>query len=139
LDLRNPGLKQRHWDRIQDVLGTRAIRDKTFTLGMLLDLNAIDVKEQIANISLEATKEALLEDMIKKVENVWATLELQVTAHGKDVSSGKDVGRDALYIISGVEDIVTQLEDSQVAVGTIKGSRYIGPIKNVRIAQYSNS
>jgi dynein heavy chain len=41
LDLRNPGLKQRHWDRIQEVLGVKNIRDKSFTLGMLLNLNVI--------------------------------------------------------------------------------------------------
>lgn len=87
LDLRNPGLKQRHWDRVQEVLGVKNIRDKSFTLGNLLDLNVVGgiiiiiniiidivclillllVKELIGNISLEATKEALLEEMIKKV------------------------------------------------------------------------
>ena len=100
LDLRNPGLKQRHWDRVQEVLGVKNIRDKSFTLGMLLDLNVVGgmalitspppsltpflltllfillgwifmlfyvVRELISNISLEATKEALLEDLIKKV------------------------------------------------------------------------
>lgn len=41
LDLRNPGLKQRHWDRIQEVLGVKNIRDKSFTLGMLLNLNVV--------------------------------------------------------------------------------------------------
>jgi hypothetical protein len=41
LDLRNPGLKQRHWDRVQEVLGVKNIRDKSFTLGMLLDLNVV--------------------------------------------------------------------------------------------------
>lgn len=83
------------------------------------------MKELIGNISLEATKEALLEDMIKKVEAIWASLELTVSAHGRDVT------KEGTYILGGVEDVFTQLEDSQVVIGTIKGSRYLGPVKNV--------
>lgn len=44
---------------------------------------------------------------------------------------GKDSTKEGTYILGGVEDIFTQLDDSQVVVGTIKGSRYIGPVKSV--------
>lgn len=91
------------------------------------------VKEQIANISLEATKEALLEEMMKKVATVWSTLELQLLPYGrqdKDKEKGESGGRDNTYILSLVDDVLTQLEDSQVIISTIKGSRYIGPIRN---------
>ena len=50
-----------------------------------------------------------------------------VTPHGKDTS------KEGTYILGGVEDVLTQLEDSQVVVGTIKGSRYIGPVRSVWI------
>jgi hypothetical protein len=59
------------------------------------------------------------------VEAIWASLELTVTPHGRDTT------KEGTYILSGVEDIFTQLEDSQVVIGTIKGSRYLGPVKNV--------
>ena len=32
-------------------------------------------------------------------------------------------------IVAGADDIVAMLEESQVTVGTIRGSRYVGPIK----------
>ena len=36
--LRNPSLRLRHWEAIQNLIGTRIVRDKYFTLGNLLQL-----------------------------------------------------------------------------------------------------
>ena len=37
--LRNPSLRQRHWDEIQRIIGKSISRDKNFTLGNLLEMN----------------------------------------------------------------------------------------------------
>ena len=37
--LRNPSLRQRHWDSIQRIINKVISRDKTFTLGNLLEMN----------------------------------------------------------------------------------------------------
>lgn len=66
------------------------------------------------------------------MESTWASLELIVTPHGKDST------KEGTYILAGVEDIFTQLDDSQVVVGTIKGSRYIGPVKSVCLITFNN-
>ena len=39
--LRNAALRTRHWEAIQNVIGTRIVRDKYFTLGHLLQLKVI--------------------------------------------------------------------------------------------------
>ena len=36
--LRNPSLKQRHWDEIERMIGKSIVKDKTFTLGNLLEM-----------------------------------------------------------------------------------------------------
>ena len=51
--------------------------------------------------------------------DLWQSTDFRLVPH---------VGRDTL-IISGADDIMAQLEESQVTVGTIRGSRYVGPIK----------
>lgn len=33
------------------------------------------------------------------------------------------------FIIGGADDIMAQLEESQITIGMIKGSRYVAPIK----------
>ncbi len=40
--LRNAALRPRHWEAIQNVIGTRLVRDKYFTLGNLLQLKVIN-------------------------------------------------------------------------------------------------
>ncbi|KAI8850637.1 hypothetical protein BC829DRAFT_441991 [Chytridium lagenaria] len=120
VDLRNPALKQRHWEKIQDALGKALVKDETFTLGKLVELRVFDFKEEIGNISSQAGSEAALEEMLAKVVKTWNEAEFLVIGY----RDSKDV-----FILGSIDDIQTLLEDSQVTIATIKGSRFIGPIK----------
>ncbi|KAJ3216110.1 Dynein heavy chain 6, axonemal [Dinochytrium kinnereticum] len=120
VDLRNPALKARHWEKIQDALGKALIRDDSLTLGKLIEIRVFDFKEEIGNISSQAGSEAALEEMLQKVVKIWSEAEFIVASY----RDSKDV-----FILGSVEDIQTLLEDSQVTIATIKGSRFIGPIK----------
>ncbi|KAJ3347122.1 Dynein heavy chain 6, axonemal [Entophlyctis luteolus] len=120
MDLRNPALKARHWEKIQDALGKTLIKDETFTLGRLVELRVFDFKEEISNVSSQAGSEAALEEMLGKVVRNWNEAEFVVLNY----RDAKDV-----FILGTVEDIQTLLEDSQVTIATIKSSRFIGPIK----------
>ena len=42
--LRNPSMKPRHWDKVQELIGQPIIRDESFTLQKILDLKAPDYK-----------------------------------------------------------------------------------------------
>eukprot|EP01135_Chromosphaera_perkinsii_P012097 Nk52_evm35s2579 gene=Nk52_evmTU35s2579 len=120
VDLRNPALKSRHWQQIHELIGQELVRDETFTLGTLLDLNIFSKREEIEEISVQATNEATLEEMLKKVENNWRELDYQLLPY-KDT---KD-----MFILGGIDEIMEKLEDSQVTISTIRGSRFQGPIK----------
>ncbi|KAL8598272.1 hypothetical protein ACOMHN_035222 [Nucella lapillus] len=117
--LRNPSLRQRHWEGIQRIINKVISRDKAFTLGNLLEMNIFKHKEKIQDISTTASNEATLELMLQKIVDLWQTTDFRLVSHA---------GRDTL-IIYGADDIMAQLEESQVTVGTIRGSRYVGPIK----------
>ncbi|XP_059157269.1 dynein axonemal heavy chain 6-like [Physella acuta] len=117
--LRNPALRPRHWEEIQRVINKTISRDKNFTLGNLIDMNIFKYKEKIQEIATTASNEATLELMLQKVIDLWMSTDFRLVPH---------VGRDTL-VIYGADDIMAQLEESQVTVGTIRGSRYIGPIK----------
>ncbi|OAJ44270.1 hypothetical protein BDEG_27524 [Batrachochytrium dendrobatidis JEL423] len=120
VDLRNPSLKQRHWEKIQDAIGKSLIKDEGFTLSKLMDLRVFDFKEEISGISSQAGSESALEEMLGRVIKNWSEAEFIVTPY----RDNKDV-----FILGTVEDIQTLLEDSQVMIATIKGSRFIGPIR----------
>ncbi|CAB4027440.1 dynein heavy chain 6, axonemal-like isoform X1, partial [Paramuricea clavata] len=119
-DLRNPALKQRHWDTIQQVLEHTFSDEEPLTLGLLENIDAFDHSESIQEISGQASSEASLETLLKKVEDGWKTTEFVVLPH----RDSKDV-----FILGGIDDIQVQLDDSQVNISTIAGSRHVGPIK----------
>ena len=43
ISLRNPSLKLRHWDQIENIIGKSIIKNKDFTLGDLLEMNVSDL------------------------------------------------------------------------------------------------
>ena len=120
VDLRNPALKTRHWDKVQDTIGKTISREENFTLGKLIEMRVFDFKEEINNISGQAGSESALEEMLTRIVKLWNEAEFVVAPY-RDY---KDV-----FILGSVEDIQTLLEDSLVTIATIKGSRFIGPIK----------
>ncbi|WAR20146.1 DYH6-like protein, partial [Mya arenaria] len=117
--LRNQFLRPRHWQQIERLIGKTIGKDKSFTLGSLLEMNIFKHKEKIQDISTTASNEATLENMLQKIVDIWKNTDFRYLAHP---------GRDT-FIISGADDIMVQLEESQVTIGTIRGSRYVGPIK----------
>lgn len=66
-DLRNPCLKQRHWDVIENILEYRFTPEDPLTLGKLTDINAFKHAETLQEISGQASSEASLEGILKKV------------------------------------------------------------------------
>ena len=66
-DLRNPTLKQRHWDQIYAVLEHSFTNEDPLTLGKLVDINAFKHAESLQEISGQASSEASLEAILKKV------------------------------------------------------------------------
>ena len=66
-DLRNPALKQRHWDAIQQVLEYSFHDDEPLTMGLLESIAAFEHTESIQEVSGQASSEASLEALLKKV------------------------------------------------------------------------
>ncbi|XP_044910410.1 dynein axonemal heavy chain 6 isoform X5 [Felis catus] len=120
-DLRNPTLKPRHWAAIeQTVDATLVDLDIPLTLEKLSELHVFDFGQEIQDISGQASGEAALEIILKKVEDSWKTTEFVVLPH----RDSKDV-----FILGGTDDIQVLLDDSTINIATIASSRYVGPLK----------
>ena len=119
-DLRNPTLKPRHWDGISQILEYNFTPEDPMTLGKLVEIDAFRHTESIQEVSAQASSEASLEGILKKVEDSWKTMEFTVLPY-KDA---KDV-----FILGGTDEIQVLLDDSNINVGTIASSRHVGPIK----------
>lgn len=104
VSLRNPSLRERHWNQIEQLIGKNIWQDKEFTLGHLIEMKIIKFKEKIQDISTTASNEATLERMLQKVVDLWQSTMFRLLPH----VSG------SVVIIAGAEDIQAQLEESQV-------------------------
>lgn len=78
-------------------------------------------ESEINEISTSATNEASLEKMLFKVIELWNTTPLHLVLHYTETYS--------VLIISSLDDILAQLEESQVILATVKGSAYTGSVK----------
>ncbi|PSN37038.1 Dynein heavy chain 6, partial [Blattella germanica] len=118
--LRNPSLKQRHWMQIEAILDHRFQPDEVLTLKLLEEINVFQHGEELLEVSGQASSEAGLEALLKKVEENWKSLEFTVLQH-RDY---KDV-----FILGGIEEVQIILDDSFININTIASSRHVGPIK----------
>nr|KAF6328674.1 dynein axonemal heavy chain 6 [Pipistrellus kuhlii] len=121
IDLRNPTLKIRHWTAIEHTVDATLLDLETpLTLEKLSELHVFDFAQEIQDISGQASGEAALEIILKKVEDAWKTTEFVVLPH----RDSKDV-----FILGGTDDIQVLLDDSTINITTIASSRYVGPLK----------
>ncbi|XP_070240511.1 dynein axonemal heavy chain 14 [Bos mutus] len=121
--LGNPCLKPRHWEALQEIIGKSVSLDKNCTVENLLALKMFQYENEINEISTSATSEATLEKMLYKVIDLWNTTPLHLVLHHTEAYS--------ILIISSIDDILVQLEESQIILATVKGSSYLGPIKDL--------
>lgn len=68
IDLRNPSLKPRHWTSIEQIVDATLVDLKIpLTLEKLSELHVFDFGQEIQDISGQASGEAALETILKKV------------------------------------------------------------------------
>mmetsp|Transcript_44339 Transcript_44339/g.86753 ORF Transcript_44339/g.86753 Transcript_44339/m.86753 type:complete len:4144 (+) Transcript_44339:98-12529(+) len=121
-DLRNPNLQEHHWAEINSLLNYDVQADEEFSLGKLIELDAMQHRMAIQAISTKAGQESALRELLGKVEATWADLNLEIKSH----KGQKDV-----YIMGGLDEIIAALDESLVTVNTIMGSRFVEPIREI--------
>ncbi|KAG8148176.1 hypothetical protein E2320_022465 [Naja naja] len=119
-DLRNPALRERHWDQVKDlVLRTFDQEAEDFRLENIIELGLDKHVEKVAEISSSATKELAIEQALENIAKTWAVTALDIVPY-------KDKGH---HRIRGTEDVFQALDDNQVALSTMKASRFVKPFE----------
>ena len=75
-NLRNPSLKTRHWETIQNIFEYVITEEEPLTLGRLVEIDGFHHSEAIEEVSSQASSEASLEQILKKVGFVCRTASL---------------------------------------------------------------
>ena len=86
----------------------------------LLRYGVLSTPSSSARQSAVASGEFGLEQLLEKIRKSWAEIAF-VTLNHRDQSD--------VFILGGIDEVITQLEDSQVALQTILASRFVGGIR----------
>jgi dynein heavy chain len=121
-DLGNKSMRERHWKRLYE---DRKIEPRTDngagrTLAELVDMKVADVPDLCAEMSGIASGEAQLEAQLAKIETAWAITNFTTKNYRE---------QRGVYILAGLDDIIMQLEDHQVTLQTMLGSRFIAGVR----------
>jgi dynein heavy chain len=116
LDLGNPKMRPRHWQKIFNALGKGYVEGQVFTLTELEGYDVYKISELVGEVSSAASGEAQLEESLAIVEKGWTDMEF-ITLNYREQAD--------VFILGSLEDINMLLEDNQVTLQTMMGSRFI--------------
>lgn len=148
LDLGNKAMRERHWKRLYEECGQPyfgpgfdsppssgggggfgssggAAADSpsgssSRTLSDLMAFGIFEYGDIVGEISGTASGEAQLEASLRKIVTAWAHTEFVVKPYRE---------QKGVYIVGGLEEVMTQMEDHQVLLQTMLGSRYIAGVR----------
>ncbi|KAJ3105677.1 Dynein heavy chain 7, axonemal [Phlyctochytrium planicorne] len=111
----NPGLRERHWRDISQIVGFRFQPDESTSLSAVLERNLGEYMDQLEKISSVASKEFSFEKALQKMYSEWQNVELMTVDY-------RDTGT---QILCAIDDIQTLLDDHIVKIQTMRGSPFI--------------
>ena len=117
--LRNPGMRDRHWDQLTEELGQDLHPDETFSLTQAIEMGIPDKKEIVTKICDISGKEYSIEMAMAKMKGEWKDVELAVI----------DYRETGTYVIRVDEQVVQQLDDHIVMSQSMSFSPYKKPFE----------
>jgi dynein heavy chain len=117
----NPGLKQRHWELMNNALCDYITPDETTSLKDFLEKSKIIEKnlDSLTAISEQARKEFALEQALKRMKKDWNTVNFTFIPY-KETN---------FYLFASFEEFQTLLDDQVVKTNTIKNSPFVVPFE----------
>ena len=117
--LAHPGLRDRHWDKMGEIVGYSIKPDEFTTLRTVTEQRLEQFLPQFEEISFAASKEYNLEKSLDTMLSEWQDIETPF-AHYRDTEWS---------IMGNTEEIQMQLDDHIVKTQTMKSNTFIGPFE----------
>ena len=119
----NPGLKQRHWTKISQVLGQDIYPKSSTTLNDMLRFSNLfeDNLTKLTEITNLAGKEYSIEQAFKKMKSDWSRVNFMLTPYTNNTN---------VSVLASLEELLTLLDDHIVKTTTMKNSPFIAPFEH---------
>jgi dynein heavy chain, axonemal len=115
----NPGMRDRHWEKLSEVASLEIKPDSSTSLSKMLKLNLEGFLANFQEISDSASKEYTLEKNLFKMGKEWEPIELILLAYRES----------GTYVLTGLDDAQQLLDDQIVKTQSMRGSPYIKPFE----------
>ncbi|CAH8652543.1 unnamed protein product [Schistosoma rodhaini] len=125
--LRNPGMRQRHWEQLSEELGVSIVPKTSLTFSKCLEMHLQDNIDIISKIADIAGKEYSIESALNKMMNDWESVKFDVIPY-------KDTGT---CIIKIADEVNQLLDDHIVMTQSMNFSPYKKPFEE-RISHWEN-
>lgn len=99
--LRNPGMRDRHWEKIAQQLNVDIFPIENFSTEQIIALNLKDSLDLIQKIGESAAKEYQIEQALDKMEKEWENINLNIHSY-RETGTG---------VLKGVDDINVVLDE----------------------------
>jgi dynein heavy chain, axonemal len=121
MDLRNPTIRPRHWENLMSEI-SRSFdpNGPDFTLEKVFDLGLVQFADYIGEMSANSNKEYSIEQAMLQIEERWGGIDIDIVEY-----------KDVYFKVRSTEDLFTFLEDDQVAVSTMKASKFYPVFKEL--------
>ncbi|XP_072798825.1 dynein axonemal heavy chain 3 isoform X1 [Vicugna pacos] len=115
----NPGMKDRHWQQISEIVGSEIKPTEMTCLSNMLEFGFGKFIEKLEPIGATASKEYSLEKNLEKMKLDWINMTLSFVKY-RDTDTS---------ILCAVDDIQLLLDDHVIKTQTMCGSPFIKPIE----------
>ncbi|KAH0806962.1 dynein heavy chain 10, axonemal-like [Histomonas meleagridis] len=121
-DLKNEALRERHWNEMMVKAGAGIdFQPNAVTLANIFKMNLLQYADVINEVTNTATKELIIEKGIQEISDVWNKMRFTVIPYKRNPYSNEERG----YILSGIEDILTTLDDNKMKLQSLSSSRFV--------------
>jgi dynein heavy chain len=106
--LRNPGMRDRHWQKIAEQLQVDILPIENFTTEQIISMNLKDSLDLIQKIGESAAKEYQIEQALDKMEREWENMNLNIHNY-RETGTGVLRGIDDINVVLDEQITMTQV------------------------------